>query len=173
MLRLACSVQKYDWGKLGKESTCALLKAAGDPPFFSSVNEGGDKFEINEDQTYAEYWIGTHPNGPSLVCSKDAQPIPLKDHLKANPNLLGNEAKAPWGGKGELAFMLKVLSIRKALSIQAHPNRPLATQLHKERPEIYKDPNHKPEMAVALSENFEALCGFRLISDITKNLEIY
>lgn len=31
--------------------------------------------------------------------------------------------------------------------------------LHKMRPSVYKDPNHKPEMAIALTE-FRALCGF-------------
>lgn len=37
--------------------------------------------------------------------------------------------------------------------------------LHQNHPEIYKDPNHKPEMAIALTP-FEALCGFRPISEI-------
>lgn len=47
----------------------------------------------------------------------------------------------------------------KALSIQAHPDKELARMLHKMRPNVYKDPNHKPEMAIALTE-FKALCGF-------------
>lgn len=47
----------------------------------------------------------------------------------------------------------------KALSIQAHPNKELARALHKARPDVYKDDNHKPEMALAITE-FEALCGF-------------
>jgi mannose-6-phosphate isomerase len=49
--------------------------------------------------------------------------------------------------------------VAKALSIQAHPDKKLAELLHKSRPEIYKDSNHKPEMAVAITE-FKALCGF-------------
>lgn len=52
-----------------------------------------------------------------------------------------------------------MLSVAKALSIQAHPDKDLAARLHKEQPEVYKDDNHKPEMALALT-NFEALCGF-------------
>ena len=36
----------------------------------------------------------------------------------------------------------------------------LAKKLHAERPDVYKDPNHKPEMAIALTK-FEGLCGFR------------
>jgi mannose-6-phosphate isomerase class I len=36
----------------------------------------------------------------------------------------------------------------------------MAAQLHAEQPEIYKDGNPKPEMAIALSDNFIACCGF-------------
>ena len=50
--------------------------------------------------------------------------------------------------------------MEKALSIQAHPNKAHAEELHAARPHVYKDPNHKPEIAVALTD-FEALCGFR------------
>lgn len=47
----------------------------------------------------------------------------------------------------------------KALSIQAHPDKELAKNLHKRHPNLYKDDNHKPEMALAITQ-FEALCGF-------------
>jgi mannose-6-phosphate isomerase class I len=53
----------------------------------------------------------------------------------------------------------QVLSVAKALSIQAHPDRGLAAALHALRPATYRDANHKPEMAVAVTE-FHALCGF-------------
>lgn len=52
-----------------------------------------------------------------------------------------------------------MLSVEKALSLQAHPDKELARALHKSLPDVYKDENHKPEMALALTE-FEALCGF-------------
>lgn len=55
--------------------------------------------------------------------------------------------------------LCQVLSVAKPLSIQAHPNKELAGILHKARPDLFKDTNHKPEMALALTE-FEALCGF-------------
>lgn len=42
--------------------------------------------------------------------------------------------------------------------------------LHEEFPELYPDPNHKPEMAIALS-NFEGLCGFRPYYEIKFFLE--
>lgn len=70
----------------------------------------------------------------------------------------------------------KVLSVEKALSIQAHPDKELARTLHKSQPSLYSDENHKPEMALALTE-FEALCGFislkvthSFISDISIRL---
>ena len=37
----------------------------------------------------------------------------------------------------KLPFLFKVLSIRKALSIQAHPNKKLAEQLHAKDPKNY------------------------------------
>ncbi|KAJ0651663.1 putative mannose-6-phosphate isomerase [Helianthus annuus] len=52
-----------------------------------------------------------------------------------------------------------VLSVGRSLSIQAHPDKDLAGLLHKLQPNTYKDSNHKPEMALALTD-FEALCGF-------------
>lgn len=56
-----------------------------------------------------------------------------------------------------------------ALSIQAHPDKKLAEQLHKSQPKLYTDPNHKPEMAIALTP-FEALCEFRSLDDIQENI---
>ncbi|CAL5374284.1 unnamed protein product [Camellia sinensis] len=52
-----------------------------------------------------------------------------------------------------------VLSISKALSIQAHLDKEFAGFLHKTLSDVFKDDNYKPEMALALIE-FEALCGF-------------
>lgn len=67
-----------------------------------------------------------------------------------------------YGIKGLLIRVVcfpQVLSVAKALSIQAHPDKQLAEILHKAQPNVYKDDNHKPEMVLAVSE-FEALCGF-------------
>lgn len=65
----------------------------------------------------------------------------------------------------QVPFLLKVLSVQKALSIQAHPDLGLAAELHAKFPEVYKDGNHKPEMAIALTE-FEMMCGFRRMEEI-------
>jgi Phosphomannose isomerase type I len=94
-----------------------------------------------------------------------------------------------------LSVMLhgQVLSIETALSIQSHPDKQLAKELHELQPQvvwqdpgihaaaaaemtephlqIYKDPNHKPEMAIALSDNFEALCGFVTMVELQQVLQ--
>ncbi|XP_020298995.1 mannose-6-phosphate isomerase isoform X2 [Pseudomyrmex gracilis] len=63
-----------------------------------------------------------------------------------------------------------VLSVNKALSIQVHPNKEKAKELHTLYSNIYKDANHKPELAIALT-HFEALCGFRPIKEIKDYLQ--
>eukprot|EP00903_Cladosiphon_okamuranus_P007227 g7015.t1 len=155
--RMSSFVQKYAWGKPGDQSMVANLKAAGDT-----------SFKVDLDQPYAEMWIGTHPSGPSNLLTNSGNIGPLlKDHLASEPEALGDIAH-----KGDLPFLFKVISINKALSIQAHPNKKLAEKLHAERPEVYADDNHKPEMAVTLSD-FEALCGFRPFQEIIWNLRFY
>ena len=71
----------------------------------------------------------------------------LRDALGAP--LLGEDVYREFGG--DLPFLLKVLSIHTALSIQVHPDKAQAAALHAARPDLYKDPNHKPELAVALT----------------------
>jgi mannose-6-phosphate isomerase len=59
--------------------------------------------------------------------------------------------------------------VRNALSLQAHPDRELAQQLHAEHPSVYPDSNHKPEMIIALN-TFEALCKFKPLDEIMDTL---
>ena len=120
----------------------------------------------NFDHLYSISDQGTHVNGPSML----ADGTPLLDWLQANPTSVGQlpEGYAP----GDLPFLFKVLSIRTALSIQAHPNKKRAPILHAEKPDKYKDPNHKPEMAIALTP-FEAMCGFRPVSEIQNYMSRY
>lgn len=132
-------VKNYDWGKLGKESEVSKLASLNDVTFVSE-----------SDKTYSELWMGDHVSGPSK--------------LKKTGELLGDflvkDCAGNIGGQKKLPFLFKVLSIRKALSIQCHPNKEEAEKLHAARPDLYKDPNHKPELAIALTP-FLALCGFR------------
>jgi len=152
-MELKCSVQKYAWGKVGDTSKVAQL-----------ASKACDNFELDQDAPYAELWMGTHPSGPSLLAdSKES----LAALLASNPDNLGEKVVERFGP--QLPFLFKVLSVNKALSIQAHPDKEHAEQLHRDRPAIYKDPNHKPEIAVALTE-FEGLCGFRPLAEIQQNL---
>lgn len=48
----------------------------------------------------------------------------------------------------------------------------MAKELHSKFPNIYKDPNHKPEMVIAVTD-FEALCGFRTLAEIKANIAQY
>lgn len=48
--------------------------------------------------------------------------------VQDNQTLMSQEITKRYGGK--LPFLFKVLSIAKALSIQAHPNKKLAEKLH-------------------------------------------
>lgn len=100
--------------------------------------------------------MGTHPSGPSTIAEGPVAGEQLLAYIRDHPEVLG-EAASVFGA--DLPFLFKVLSVRTALSIQSHPDKELAERLHSERPNVYKDDNHKPEMAVALSD-FEALCGF-------------
>ena len=59
--------------------------------------------------------------------------------------------------------------MRTALSIQAHPDRPIAQRLHASQPSVYKDPNPKPEVAVALTNDFAACFGFATPQTVAEN----
>lgn len=109
--------------------------------------------------------MGTHPSNPS----KDLRTgRTLLDLVDDNEALLSQATIARYGKK--LPFLFKILSIAKALSIQAHPNKKLAEQLHAKDPKNYPDDNHKPEMAIALTK-FEGLCGFRPPTEIAHFLQ--
>ena len=104
--------------------------------------------------------MGTHPSLPS----KDVQTQrSLLDLVQDNQALLSADIAQKYQSK--LPFLFKVLSIRKALSIQAHPNKKLAEQLHARDSQNYPDDNHKPEMTIAITP-FTGLCGFRPLEEI-------
>ncbi|VDM27123.1 unnamed protein product, partial [Hydatigera taeniaeformis] len=48
----------------------------------------------------------------------------------------------------------------------------MAARLHAEQPDVYKDDNHKPEMAIALTD-FEALLGFRPLHQIISFIQAF
>ncbi|RLN45442.1 hypothetical protein BBJ28_00006630, partial [Nothophytophthora sp. Chile5] len=151
MQELQCVAQSYAWGKPGLESSVAQLKVTSDRQSSLSV---------------CPCLMGTHPNGPSRVIREDGEaPQLLSDWIRTHAGSGGDAS-------GDLPFLFKVLSVQKALSIQAHPDLKLARELHEKFPQIYKDPNHKPEMTIALTR-FEALyvCQFRHMSEIATFLQ--
>ncbi len=99
--------------------------------------------------------MGTYPTLPSYVLStgEDLQEVLTRD----GEELMGKAVVERFGGK-TLPFLPKILSIAKALPLQLHPNREMAAELHKKDPSSYTDPNHKPEIALALTK-FESFCG--------------
>ncbi|WP_158412532.1 mannose-6-phosphate isomerase, class I [Ilumatobacter nonamiensis] len=109
-------VQHYDWG---------------DPEFIPQLVGLAGK-----GKPWAELWLGTHPNGPTLL--DDGTPLA--------------EITGP------LPFLLKVLSAAKPLSLQAHPTTEQAEEGYARG--VFADAHAKPELLVALTD-FEALCGFR------------
>ncbi|XP_041989112.1 mannose-6-phosphate isomerase [Aricia agestis] len=153
-MELCCKVQNYEWGKMGTESKVAQLISSANP-----------NLDIDATKPYAELWMGTHPNGPSMIVERGKL---ISEYLNDNHDAVGKDVKKHFGVT--VPFLLKILSVRKALSIQAHPTKKHAEELHKKFPEMYKDPNHKPELAIALTR-FEALCGFRPLEEIEKYLD--
>lgn len=158
LFRIIGGPQNYAWGKLGSSSTVARFAAAND----SNV-------KVDENEPYAELWMGTHAKVPSLVASTKED---LRKVIGLNPDkYVGNDVITKFGLEdNELPFLFKVLSINKVLSIQAHPDKKLGGRLHIEDPKNYPDGNHKPEMAIALTD-FESFCGFKPLDEIKHELE--
>jgi mannose-6-phosphate isomerase len=133
MLRLDCGIKQYGWGQAGDVSLVADLAAHN------------SNLQVVATDPYAELWMGVHVSGPSRVAKTGES---LCAWLERLPHALGAGILTNYGSC--LPFMFKVLSIQKALSIQSHPDKVLAKRLHAERPHIYKDANHKPELALAV-----------------------
>ncbi|XP_012161053.1 mannose-6-phosphate isomerase [Ceratitis capitata] len=100
-----------------------------------------ETFKIDENMHYSELWIGSYASGAGRI----------KTSGTALPK--------------ELPFVMKVVSINKALNIEMHPTKADAEVLHVKEPKLYKDPNHRPEMIIALTP-FVGLCGFRPLAQI-------
>ena len=145
-LLLDCTVQHYAWGRAAARSIIPSLLPG----------------QI-VDKPYAELWMGAHPKAPATLLFESVE-TPLDVLIARFPDaVLGEQVARRFSGR--LPFLFKILSIRTALSIQAHPNKSKAEQLHAEDPEHYPDDNHKPEVAIALSP-VSLLYGFRPIADV-------
>ncbi|VDO45410.1 unnamed protein product, partial [Brugia timori] len=108
------------------------------------------QFVIEETKPYAELWMGVHPNGPSKLVSDGKL---LSEKIAESKNFLGDHEG------GSLQFLFKVLSEKAKI-------------LHITDPVHYPDSNHKPEMAIALSD-FQLLSGFRPSYEICDNIKAF
>ncbi|GJE92961.1 mannose-6-phosphate isomerase [Phanerochaete sordida] len=170
LIRLKGFVQQYDWGKTGSASLAARL----------SRHALGPDFPVEETESYAEIWMGTHQNGPAHLF--DDPSTSLHDLIASNPqHYLGDALLKKWKGETHVPFLFKVLSIEKALPLQVHPDRALAEELARKDPETFVDPNHKPEIAVCIGDPldggawgedvaFTGFVGFKPVDDICKSI---
>jgi len=165
-------VQHYAWGKPWDSSLVAAMAATQQ---VRSDRRAARAPPLDRGLRFAELWMGTHPNGHSSVRlpwadDDDMDEIFLKDLIDSDPEFwLGEGAEV----EDDLPYLFKVLSVRQALSIQAHPNKKLAEELHCRLPAHYPDGNHKPEICIPLG-HFEALAGFRPVQeirDLVRNVE--
>jgi mannose-6-phosphate isomerase len=158
VLPLDNTVQNYAWG-----SPTAIAEFLGRPS--------------PRGLPEAELWIGAHHLAPSRV-SSGSSPLDLHARIQREPAaMLGADVAARYG---ELPFLLKVLAAAEPLSIQCHPNAEQARAGFARENEAgipladprrnYRDPNHKPELVVALSR-FLALKGWRPVEEILRHLE--
>ncbi|KAJ6441617.1 hexose-6-phosphate isomerase [Purpureocillium lavendulum] len=152
LFQLFGTCNNYPWGKQGRESLAAQLRE----------KSPGTPFTIEADQFYSELWFGDYPDFPARVLESEE---PLASLLQENPDQLLGEYVIR-NLDGQLPFLPKILSIAKALPLQVHPNKKLSEHLHRDHPDQYTDPNHKPEIAVALSR-FEVFAGWKPINIIS------
>lgn len=154
-------VRAYDWG-----CPTSLARIQDRPP------SGGPE---------AELWMGAHPSAPSRLYTEDTGFVDIPSAIKAAPEaILGTRCVEQFGAR--LPFLLKVLAVRRALSIQVHPSpaqaaagfaREQAAGTPPDR-RSYVDPFAKPEMLVAVSA-FAALAGLRpraSIEHLTRRLAL-
>jgi mannose-6-phosphate isomerase len=118
----------------------------------------------------AELWLGAHPGSPSVItdAALAGGAVDLAAWIDQDPATALGAALA---GTGRLPFLMKILAAHSPLSLQAHPSpeRAAAGFALENAAGIpqdaadrnYRDPFHKPEIIFALSDTFQALCGFR------------
>ncbi len=158
VLSLECGVQHYAWG---------------DSRFIPELIGRPNRAR----RPFAELWLGAHPDLPAAA-DIDGTWVPL-DRLvdRASGPILGDAGIAAFGPR--LPFLLKVLAAARPLSIQVHPDarqaragyiRENGRGIPVDDPKRnYRDPNHKPELLVALTDFF-ALRGFRPLDAIQSTL---
>ncbi|MDD3558322.1 MAG: mannose-6-phosphate isomerase, class I [Melioribacteraceae bacterium] len=152
--KLIGKIQHYDWGT--KNENAFIPRLLG--------------MEAETDLPYAEYWIGDHPKAPADILVEGKKQSLAEMIVNYPKEILGKKVVKKFGKR--LPFLLKVLSINRALSIQAHPDKKLAQILHQKDPQNYPDDNHKPEIAIAIDE-LSAVVGLKEINEIKNVFDYY
>ncbi|MBL7708458.1 MAG: mannose-6-phosphate isomerase, class I [Chitinophagaceae bacterium] len=156
---LTGTVKHYDWG--GTHLIPSLLQV-----------------DNKEQQPFAEYWLGVHPLADGIVEDGTGGTAILKDIISNNKEqTLGERVNKQFGN---LPYLLKAMDVKDMLSIQVHPSKKAAEEeFAKENAagipltagnRNYKDNNHKPELAMALSD-FWLLHGFKSEVELLKIFE--
>lgn len=150
IFKLKGVVQHYSWGGYHFIPQLLGLENSGQKPF-------------------AEYWVGAHPNYPSLLENGSSLTTLINNNMEA---ALGKQAAEKYSS---LPYLFKILDVRQMLSIQVHPSKTEAEKGFEEEEKKgiavnavhrnYKDRNHKPEMMVALGD-FWLLHGFKKKEDL-------
>ncbi|MDI9338470.1 MAG: mannose-6-phosphate isomerase, class I [Alphaproteobacteria bacterium] len=154
-------VRNYDWG--GYDFIPKLLGINSQP-----------------NTPHAEYWLGAHEQAPSTINFDNNITMNLCDMLQDNPAYFTQNTQEIRDYK--FPFLLKILDVKKMLSIQIHPNLAEAStgyeaenkhQIPFNSPlRVFKDRNHKPEMMIALSK-FWLIHGFAPQDIINSRLSKY
>ncbi len=126
--------------------------------------------------------MGTHTNGPAHLF--DDPSTSLLSLISTDPRFyLGETLVRKWPSTTHIPYLFKVLSIEKALPLQAHPDKGLAEQLQQKDPSNFVDANHKPEIAVCIGDPlgkarigdkdtaFTGFVGFRPLDEIKTFLQ--
>ncbi|WP_010203454.1 mannose-6-phosphate isomerase, class I [Salinibacterium sp. PAMC 21357] len=147
----------YAWGSAGEISALLGIEPTGKPE--------------------AELWLGAHQGCPSVIVNP-VQPGGAGD---LNEWIQRDGAKILGRGVTRLPFLLKVLAAGAPLSLQAHPTTAQAVEGFARENAAgvpitasnrnYKDESAKPELIVAVSDTFEALCGFRAMAQTRASIE--
>jgi mannose-6-phosphate isomerase len=159
IFRLQGQLRYYDWGGI---SFLSQLLHIPNP----------------EGKPFAEYWMGAHDSASSEIVLPINQLLPLNQYIQSfTKDTLGPEVADQFG---QLPYLLKILDVKRMLSIQVHPSKKNAEIefLNENSRGIdisaedrnYRDRNHKPELMLALSE-FWLLHGFKPAKQLIEVLE--
>jgi Phosphomannose isomerase type I, catalytic domain len=111
------AVQTYAWGRYAPESRVHRLHSRNH--LGSTATAAATAAAGHSKAPFAELWLGTHVAGPTVLARKPE--VSLAALLRARPRLQGDVVSRQWpelASCGQLPFLLKVLSVRTALSIQ-------------------------------------------------------